>query len=128
DYNTAEVLWRFRFVSDEIPEERDGWMIDNFNAGFTVAHTIETATQSAYIKAYPNPTTGPLEMKLARGLDYHTVQSVQVINSSGKIVQNYGRVPTKFRMDLSGLSAGTYFLSVQTNKRTEIIPVVVQNE
>ncbi|MFM2286140.1 MAG: hypothetical protein RLZZ543_1637 [Bacteroidota bacterium] len=55
-----DVLFRFHFRSDSIPETRDGWMIDQIEASFVdVGGGIENM-QNSSLQLYPNPAKNNL--------------------------------------------------------------------
>ncbi len=64
---------------------------------------------SRRLKVHPNPSNGKFRLEFDQPL---MLESMQVIDAQGKVVRSYD----EFRetIDLSGLEAGIYFLSVQS--------------
>ncbi len=57
------VFVRFTFYSDSIPEERDGWMIDDITLESYIAHPVSAYTRmDDYFVAVPNPVTDRLQV------------------------------------------------------------------
>jgi hypothetical protein len=55
---------------------------------------------------YPNPTDGELIIDLD---DYHAV-SLQILDLSGKVIQQYQLIERRSNLDLSGVAEGVYFV------------------
>ena len=45
---------------------------------------------------------------------------------AGRVVQQWGRAPTKYFIDISAHPPGQYYLTVQTNVATETVPLILQ--
>lgn len=63
---------------------------------------------------FPNPTSGPVTIKITGELKSQPEQLL-VLDAAGKVV-NYQ--PYTERLDLQGLSAGTYLIQVTTKEQT----------
>ena len=72
----------------------------------------------------PNPTNGVVELYMNGG---YVINGISVHNTSGQLVENITNLNTKnYKLDLSNLASGLYFVSVQTpdgivNKKVEVI-------
>lgn len=121
----GDIYFRFKHVSDGISSAHEGWMMDNFQAHITFFHTIAEKEENNYLQIAPNPSTGTVNIKAAKHDDYHIIESMQLLNIDGKVVEEYGLSPTKFRIDIGHHPKGTYFLKVQTNLKTEIHKILL---
>jgi hypothetical protein len=119
------VLIRYTLISDSANNNREGWMIDNMSAHITWVHTVKKGEGEEYMKVYPTATNGVLNIEGAHLTEYHIIESIEVINSEGKIVDKYGISPTKFRIDISKHPAGQYFIRIKTNLKTKTFPVIL---
>lgn len=119
---------RYTSISDSINSNNEGWMIDNMSIHLTYIHTINEIEQKDYIKLTPNPTSGLLEINAKKIKDFHIIESMELINGEGRIVQAFGVCPTKFKIDLSNYPNGIYYLKIKTNIKTETVKVVVQHD
>uniref|UniRef100_UPI00404A1C3B T9SS type A sorting domain-containing protein n=1 Tax=Flavobacterium sp. TaxID=239 RepID=UPI00404A1C3B len=71
------------------------------------------------IKFYPNPTQNILFLQLPESL---VLKNINVYNATGQILNpNYDSITSK--LDLSNLSAGLYFIEVETNQGSEVFQI-----
>ncbi|MEQ8325045.1 MAG: T9SS type A sorting domain-containing protein [Vicingaceae bacterium] len=118
---------RFTFVSDSIDEQREGWMIDNFIAHETLIHTVKEGESEAYMKVFPSPTTGRVDIQVEKQNEYHIIEKIELLTADGKLVQTYGRAPTKFWIDISDQPNGMYLLRITTNLKSETHQIMLQH-
>lgn len=121
------LRFRYVFESDTSATNAEGWMIDNFTASITVAHTLKDPEQVNYIDVGPIPTSGKLNISTQKIQDFHIIEQLDVFDLEGRLVEQYKNVPTKFWIDMEQYPAGTYNLVVKTNLRTERFKVIVQH-
>jgi len=117
---------RYTLKSDSTDSNNEGWMMDNFMVHLTYIHTVNEIEQEEYMTINPNPTTGRIDINTKKNSEYHIIESIQLVNSNGEIVKEYGTSPTKFNIDISDQANGIYFLRVNTNLKSEIFKVVLQ--
>ncbi len=121
------VFFRYTLKSDSIDNSKEGWLIDNFLAHLTIIHTVDNnAEQEAYIKVYPNPTTGKVNISVKKKEGFHIIEKIELVDVKGKVVQKWGESPTKFFVDISDHPNGVYFLNIKTNKGFETFKVVLE--
>jgi hypothetical protein len=121
------VLFRFRFVSDSVDNQKEGWMIDNMRMHMTWVHTVaKTADQAYKMKVYPTNTSGRVFIEGEKIPEYYVIEHMQLISSDGKVVKQYGRAPVKFYIDINDQPDGMYYLKIETNKRTETFPILLK--
>lgn len=125
NYDTVD--FRYTLKSDSVNNNKEGWMIDNMWVSITFIHTAKGGQEpQEYLKIYPNVTDGIVHIEAEKMNEYHIIESIELINSEGKVVQRFGKAPTKFFVDIGNNLPGTYFLKVTTNFKTETFPVVLQ--
>lgn len=117
---------RFRFVSDSVGTGKDGWMIDNFYLHNTIFHTVAEKEQEEYLKVFPTVTTGRVYIEARKLQEFHIIESLEVYDLDGKLVQQHQVVPTKFFIDLDDQPNGTYIVKIKTNKQTESFKISLQ--
>ena len=127
--NTQEsLLFRFTFTSDPLQTNQEGWMLDNFILHNTIIHTVEEKPTQSYLTAFPNPTTDRLYIQLQKQQELHWIEKLEILNAQGERVRYFEKIPTRFFVDVKELPAGQYFLTVQSNLRTETISFIHQPE
>lgn len=72
------------------------------------------------IKAFPNPTSGPVTAKLPRSKG-----TLQVVDMNGKLLQRILVTERKVELQLGGLAAGTYILRYEDEEEAGVVRVVV---
>ena len=56
---------------------------------------------------------------------YHAIESMELTNAEGKVVEKFGRSPVKFFIDIGSQANGVYYLKVNTNYKSETFPVIL---
>jgi hypothetical protein len=110
---TADVLYyRLRQV------DYDG------QPSFSPVRTVQFSRISANVALYPNPTTNSatLDLSLLPAGDY----TVQVFETTGRVVQRGTYQPGKQTLSLENLPTGTYFVKVQGASLTKVLPLIKQ--
>jgi hypothetical protein len=119
------LIIRHRFVSDSVQTNQEGWMIDNLWVNTTIIHTIGEVDQKEPILVYPKLTDGIVNIQVRKADAYHIIENLEVIDVSGKAVQQYRNVPTRFFVDLKNHPPGNYIVRVKTNLEYGAYPVVL---
>jgi len=119
---------RYTFKSDSIADQKDGWMIDNLMVHPTWVHTVEENVQENYLDIGPNPTNAIVNIQAKKSSEFHIIEELEVIDNSGRIVESYKNVPTRFWIDLSDHPDGVYILRIKTNIKTETRKIVLQKD
>ena len=100
---------RFRFVSDNINTQKEGWVIDNIIfRGYDIGGAISEQNRQS-IEIFPNPTNGIINIKYENintsGLDF------TVFNVSGKLmIKNQ---ISRNQINISGLKTGIYIYVIE---------------
>jgi hypothetical protein len=117
--------FRFTVISDSMETNQEGWMIDNFIAGFTWVHTLPENPLDGYMQISPNPTEGRIDIRTQKINEFHIIEEMNLINMRGEVVQTWKNVPTKYFIDIDDHPDGIYYLKVRTNIKTEEFKVVL---
>ncbi|MFM9985797.1 MAG: T9SS type A sorting domain-containing protein [Flavobacteriales bacterium] len=130
--NTDTVFFKFTFMSDTIPSDpseilHEGWMIDNMIAHQTFQHTLAETEQTEYLKCYPNPSNDRLMIEAKKLQEFHIIEKMELINSLGQVVDSWMNIPTKYFIRTQEYENGHYLLRIQTNIKTETIPVIINH-
>lgn len=103
---------------DELPADYPWHLADD---GLNV-RDIEDA--NSLVKAFPNPTTGPLNLHFRNTAQQ--IQSISLLNISGQII--HFKIPEKtgetVQLDLSGLPSGIYILQIRFPERSVFLNVI----
>ncbi|MGH2664584.1 T9SS type A sorting domain-containing protein [Flavobacterium sp.] len=117
-------------VGDIIPNKADIYfdfnpaiVTNTFNTEF-VALLGVAEFEKAGFKVYPNPTAGLVTISLKENTG--TIDSVQVLDLLGKILQVKKANASVAVIDLSNLTAGIYFVKVTSDGQEKVMKVVRQ--
>jgi hypothetical protein len=124
--SSDSIFLRFTNYSDSITQQSDGWMIDNMIAHLTSVHTVNEVPSDTYMTIQPNPTSDRIEIRTKKLNEFHIIEKMSLVDQTGKSVQQWEMVPTKFGIDIGHHPAGIYFLNVQTNKQSETFRVILE--
>lgn len=128
-YAQAALQIKFTSYSDSttagVIGQHEGWLVDNIINNSTLIHTVQETEMPEYISLSPNPTDGIVQIETRKEQEYHIIESMELINASGLVVQRFGPSPTKYRIDIGQHPPGVYFLKVKTNLATETMRVVL---
>jgi len=104
---------RFRFVSDEINTNKDGWMIDDivFRCYDVIGNVNKPINES--IKAFPNPTNGLVKFSLPDN-GSNNIQ-IEVYNYDGRLVLSKSILNNQ--IDISNLNKGFYTYKIFSQDR-----------
>jgi hypothetical protein len=90
-------------------------------ASFSAVQTVRLYHAEASVVVYPNPTTG------SATLDLHSLPAgdytVQVFETTGRLVHQATYQPGQLTLPLNGLATGTYFVKIQGNNFNKVLPL-----
>jgi hypothetical protein len=109
EYGNANVMAR-KAAFYNLIENRLAWLDTQFGT------TGVSQPDKTQVSVYPNPTQGLVHVTAS-----DTVQEIQLLDLSGKTLQNFG-AETELSLQVA---PGTYLLKVFTNQGVEVIKVVV---
>lgn len=121
------LQFRYTLKTDGNSTYREGWMIDNILSHRTSIHTINTRKTHEYMTVYPSYTDGELNIETEKIMDYHIIESLELMDLKGAVVKRYNNIPTKFTINISDQKPGMYFLNVTTNIKSMSFPVFLKN-
>jgi hypothetical protein len=99
----------------------DGWLV-KLKIATPVSVRPLTASTGA-VKAYPTFTSNVVKIEFAAT---HSNKSVTLLNATGQLVRTSKTSDNAVTLDLSGLSAGIYFLHAQADGQTYSFKIVYQ--
>lgn len=125
-FNWNDTLrFRFTMLSDSIDNNKEGWMIDNMMAHITFIHTINEPKEFSHSTVYPNPASDIVNIQAPKITGYHIIELMELTDATGRVVDKWTNIPTKFWFDTSKYNDGLYFLKIATNIKSETIPLVI---
>ncbi len=119
------LIVRFTFSSDSVDNNKEGWMIDNLLAHITIIHTVKEFDQKNYLNVYPNPANNIVNIQAKKIMEYHIIETMELIDQFGRIVDKWANIPTKFWFETDKYNDGMYYLKIKTNIQSETIPIVI---
>lgn len=112
------IRFRFTFTSDNIGDDRDGWMIDDF-VFLCTGTSIEDQINGSTFRVFPNPATDAIFVETDKPLhDIH----LRLSDLCGHQVLT-GNLPA---LDVSTLPKGMYLLEIDSSEGRYIKRVVLQ--
>lgn len=115
------------FFSEIIPATPGDGLIWNFSNGIlkvvSEANGIENV-ESSKVKIYPNPVADKAEITLDK--TYKTV-NVTLMDINGKELVNFNPTTDHFKIDLSSLSKGIYYLKINADNELNSFNKIVKN-
>lgn len=124
-HNIDTVQVRYKLLTDSVDNQKEGWLIDNFNAHITMIHTISEVKSQQYITVYPNPANDVLHIETEKLPVPHIIEQMQLINALGQVVDEWQNEPTKFFIPTAKYPPGVYMLKIKTNLKTETIKFAI---
>ncbi len=119
------LLFRFTLLSDSLNNNKEGWMIDNIISHITIIHTVNEVEQENYLNVYPNPASNIVHIQAQKIMDYHIIETMELVDPLGRVVDKWANIPTKFWFDTNKYNDGMYFLKIKTNLQSETLPIVI---
>lgn len=124
--NGDTILYRFTYISDNIQNNKEGWMIDNIRLYDWAESIGENNISTDRIKIYPNPTSDILTIE--NNDKQHSQIEIFIYDESGQIaLMEKFKINDKVHVNLSGLKSGIYIYEIiyvdnlNTNKGKLII-------
>jgi hypothetical protein len=117
--NPDSLMIRFTFISDNIMEDKEGWMIDDIltsSAGGELCSSVNENSMEEAVSVHPNPFSAWTTLQFNFPLKD---AELTICNTSGQTVKRLahisGQTITFFR---DNLPAGLYFLFLTENQKT----------
>jgi hypothetical protein len=74
---------------------------------------------------HPIPANDKINIQLKKLNEFHVIEQIELYDLDGRIVKQYGLCPTRFYIDVSDVTPGTYMLKVKSNLKTETRRVLI---
>lgn len=84
--------------------------------------SVNEITRYSISSIYPNPANSVVNISSKN----ENIESIQVIDLSGKVLNSYFGLGSNFTMDVSNYTSGIYFMKVEINGQTEVHKLIVQ--
>jgi hypothetical protein len=111
-FNSNPVV-RFRFISDNTNNNRDGWMIDDIVfRGYSVTGTANESSMDE-IRAYPNPSNSLVKFNIPE--KYSSDAEVELIDVTGRVV--YSKGIEQDQIDIRNLDSGLYTYKIYSGNK-----------
>ena len=120
------LFFRFTSISDNINTNKEGWMIDNFQARTTVIHPVKETSQIDDIVVYPNISTGMVNIEMKKTKATDKIENIEMIDETGKVVEVFGKTFTKVVLDIKKHKPGLYYFRVTTNNKPKLFKVIYE--
>ena len=110
NYNNSII--RFRFISDNVNTNKEGWMIDDIVfRGYDISGGINEMKKDQ-IKAFPNPTNGKVFFNVSE--KYRSNLKIEIIDIHGRTV--IIKSSTNGQIDITNNESGIYVYKVYYKK------------
>jgi len=121
-YDTMIV--RFNFISDTIPENKDGWMIDNIRLFWVdLGGSVHETSIVSNLDVFPNPVN---ELTVIRTKNQQAIQKIEVFSINGQLVVTNIVQSNEYHFHKNNLQPGIYFMKCTFgNASSEIIKLII---
>jgi hypothetical protein len=127
EFEEDTIRIRFRFMSDSIPGDGEGWMIDNMMLMPTYIHTVAELSEDKVINVFPNPADTRISVEVNKAKVPHVVETVELFAANGRLIKRFTPASLPFSVDVSDVRAGHYLLRVKTNIIDETHRIIIQD-
>lgn len=114
------LLLRFNFVSDDIDNAKEGWMIDEIilYSPPLGSGSIESAGSENYFRLFPNPSEGHFQVELFSF--YHEIKA-DLFTINGKLIQTSTYFNSDYlELNYRDVGKGIYFLKLTLDGDLEV--------
>ncbi|ROL57456.1 T9SS C-terminal target domain-containing protein [Bacteroidetes/Chlorobi group bacterium Naka2016] len=130
DYANDTIFVKFSLISNPL-KNKDGWYIDNLRLDNNINKVDEFISSNAIadLSIYPNPATNNANLELI--VSKPTKLRIELVDILGNIVSEV--ISSKFitagkfefKLDLSNLNNGVYFVKVISSSELKSIPITI---
>jgi hypothetical protein len=119
------LLIRFNFISDAIPNEMDGWMIDDIRLFYNHDFGgIAGNEANKNLLVFPNPVS---ENAIIRTKNQQTITGIKLFSINGQLLSDEANLGNEYLLKKGNLKPGVYFVTCLFNSGTlETIRLIVQ--
>lgn len=107
--NPGDIIWyKFTFVSDQVQNGKDGWMIDNISLGDMYGGIGDNRAGIQQISAYPNPASQNIQLDF-ENLAPNEYKTIRCFNMYGQelFLQQINKTSTDLMLNIAGWPRGT---------------------
>jgi len=118
NFASPDTLWlRWRFISDGVETNKDGWMIDNLEITvYDPGSGVEEWAMDRNVSVSPNPLTSSAIVALKT--QGEGTYNAQLINIFGQKVKEYADIhDNSFIIERDNLTGGMYYLIVKNGSK-----------
>jgi PKD repeat protein len=127
---TGTTSWNSAFIGTAIVKVQGvntcggGTFSDEYPVTVDNATAIHEATGAKLVSIWPNPAKGSLNIVPARTMN----AGIRILNSLGSVVmeKNDLVISGQYKLDVSQLSPGVYFLTITGNDLQQVLKVVIE--
>lgn len=119
-------LIRFSLETDSVKNPHEGWMIDNVLGHISIIHTVKIEDDKV-LTVLPNLTDGPLEISLNTTLSESHIESIELVNLSGQVLEIFKGIGTQQQINISHYPSGMYYLRVKAGANQTTTGIVLQH-
>lgn len=110
-YGQSGTLFKFTLSSDELNNDREGWLIDDIQ--FWIIGTPVNEIGKKNVKVFPNPFNESIKIEFESNSRYN----LSITDLKGNIVQEIDNVHSdNFLLNTANLIEGIYILSIESDK------------
>ena len=102
-------------------------MVEKLVASFTFQHTLVEGPTKDKFMIFPTTTDGRVHIQAVRTDDFQIIETIDVINTEGRVVLHKEKCPIKFYLDLNDQAGGLYFIRVRTTLYEETRQIILQH-
>jgi len=103
---------RFRFISDNVDTQKEGWMIDDIVfRGYSVTGDIEGHLMNK-VTVFPNPVGDVVNFRINGLIGEEVI--IQLYNAVGQSIKSVNT--SNYKLDISDLQHGAYYYEIQHNR------------
>ena len=117
---------RFKFISDNVETNKEGWMIDNLTISEVINSVGVTEENKIKVLLYPNPTNDNLTVQFDEKTIFEAL-FVTVYNSLGQEILNEQVNAENHTVSLKENATGIYKVVIKENNRVVFNSTVVKN-
>ena len=100
NYGFDSIIYRFTFHSDNVIENRDGWMIDDISF---IDYWEKIGDKNTSYSFYPNPAQDMINIRSKNQITYFEIRNVMC-----NLVYNDNKTEKHFSINIMGLKPGMY--------------------
>ncbi|TRZ75310.1 MAG: T9SS C-terminal target domain-containing protein [Bacteroidetes bacterium] len=105
NYGFDTIIYRFTFHSDNVIENRDGWMMDDFVFWDAWENVVNQNTSYSF---YPNPAQDIINIRSKNQITHFEISNVM-----GILVHNENKVVSNFSINIIDLKPGLYMYMIK---------------